>query len=121
MRNGLFTGHFANGRYAISIIATYYIEIKKCFCSPGHRRTAVWKVLRKKPIPNISTKLYRWFCGERNQKTTEPKFSIKSIGGFAVSDTEKRPQRKKSIGGFTVNGTDKRLIKFYRWFFGDFD
>ena len=33
MRSGLFTGHFANGRYAIAIIATYYIEIKKCFCS----------------------------------------------------------------------------------------
>ena len=33
VRTGLFTGHFANGRYAISIIATYYIEIKKCFCS----------------------------------------------------------------------------------------
>ena len=33
MRTGLFTGHFANGRYAISIIATYHIEIKKCICS----------------------------------------------------------------------------------------
>ena len=33
MRTGLFTGHFANGRYAISIIATLYIEMKKCFCS----------------------------------------------------------------------------------------
>ena len=29
MRTGLFTGHFANGRYAISIIATYFIEIAK--------------------------------------------------------------------------------------------
>ena len=29
MLTGLFTVHFANGRYAISIIATYYIEIKK--------------------------------------------------------------------------------------------
>ena len=28
---GLFTGYFANGRYAISIIATHYIEIKKMF------------------------------------------------------------------------------------------
>ena len=44
-----------------------------------------------------------WFCGERNQKSTEPKFSIQSIVGF------------------TVNKTDKRLKKFYRWFFGDFD
>ena len=33
MRTGLFTGHFANGRYAISIIATYYIQIKKSFCN----------------------------------------------------------------------------------------
>ena len=34
MRTGLFTGHFANGRYVISIIATYYIEIKnKKICS----------------------------------------------------------------------------------------
>ena len=32
MRTGLFTGHIANGRYLISIIATYYIEMKKCFC-----------------------------------------------------------------------------------------
>ena len=31
MRTELFTGHFANGCYAISIIATYYIEIKKVF------------------------------------------------------------------------------------------
>ena len=29
MLTGLFTGHFANSRYVISIIATYYIEIKK--------------------------------------------------------------------------------------------
>ena len=138
MRTGFFTGHFANGRYAISIIATYYIEIKKSFCNAW---TAVWKVPRKKSIPNfrqivsvvlrwaklkyhwakISHKKYRWFCGERNQKTAEPKFSIQSIGGFAVSDTEKPPQRKKSIGGFTVNKTEKRLKKFYQWFFGDFD
>ena len=34
MRTGLFTEHFANGRYAIPIIAKYYIEMKKCFCSP---------------------------------------------------------------------------------------
>ena len=33
MRTGLFTGHIANGRYAISIIATYYIDMKKCFRS----------------------------------------------------------------------------------------
>ena len=33
MRTGLLPGHFANGGYAISIIATYYIEMKKCFCS----------------------------------------------------------------------------------------
>ena len=33
MRTALFTRHFANGRSAISIIATYYIEMKKCFCS----------------------------------------------------------------------------------------
>ena len=33
MRTGLFTGHFANGRYAMLIIGTYYIEMKKCFCS----------------------------------------------------------------------------------------
>ena len=33
MRTGIFTEHFANGRYALSIIATYYIEIKKYFCS----------------------------------------------------------------------------------------
>ena len=31
MRTGLFTRHFANGRYAISIIATYYIEMKNVF------------------------------------------------------------------------------------------
>ena len=31
MLTGLFTGHFANSRYTISIIATYYIEIKKKF------------------------------------------------------------------------------------------
>ena len=31
MLTGLFIGHFANGRHAISIIATYYIEIKKKF------------------------------------------------------------------------------------------
>ena len=45
----------------------------------------------------ISHKKYRWFCSKRNQKTTKPKFSIKSVGGFAVSDTEKRPQRKKKV------------------------
>ena len=55
----------------------------------------------KKYRAKISHKKYRWFCGERNQKTTEPKFSIKSIGGFAVSDSEKPPQRKKK----------------YRWFY----
>ena len=48
MHTGLFTGHFANGRYAISIIATYYIEIIKWFCSAWNRRTAVWEVQRKK-------------------------------------------------------------------------
>ena len=31
MRTGLFTGHFANGRYANSIIATYYIQINSIF------------------------------------------------------------------------------------------
>ena len=98
----------------------------------------------------IPHKKYRWFCGERNQTTTEPKFSIKSIGDFAVSDTEKRPQRKKkvlvvlpltkpindsknSIGGFSVTSTDnshrwfRRLLpvrydgeKTHRWFFNDY-
>ena len=29
MLTGLFIGHFANGRYASSIIAPYYIELKK--------------------------------------------------------------------------------------------
>ena len=72
-----------------------------------------------KTNPKSSTK--KWFCGERNQKTTEPKFPIKSISGFTVSDTEKTPQRKKSIGRVTVNKTDKWFEKFYRWFFGDFD
>ena len=121
VRTRLFTGHFANGRYAISIIATYYIEMKKCFCSAWNRRTAVWTVPRKKPIPN---------------------FRPNSIGGFAVSEHKKPPSRnfqykvsvvlqwatlknhrdaKKSIGGFTVNKTDKWLKKFYRWFVGDFD
>ena len=32
---------------------------------------------------------------ERHYKTTEPKFPIKSIGDFTVSDTQKPPQRKK--------------------------
>ena len=73
---------------------------------------------KEKTTSKFSTKYYRWFCGERNQKTTETKFSIKSIGGFAVSDTA---TQKKSIGGFTVNETDKRLKKCYRLFFGDFD
>ena len=41
----------------------------------------------------ISHKKYRWFCGERNQKITETKFSIKSIGGFAVSETNKPPSQ----------------------------
>ena len=45
----------------------------------------------------------QWLCGEQHHKTTEPKFPIKSIGGF------------------TVTKTDKRLKKFYWWFFGDFD
>ena len=81
MRTGLFTGHIANGRYAISIIATYYIEMKKCFYSAWNRTTAT----------------------NGNQKTTEPKFPIKSIGGF------------------TFNKTDKRLKKFDRGFIGDFD
>ena len=31
MRTGLFTGHFSNGRYAISIMTTYYIEINNVF------------------------------------------------------------------------------------------
>ena len=31
MRTRLFTRHFANGRYAISIIAKYYVEIKNVF------------------------------------------------------------------------------------------
>ena len=151
MRTGLFTGHFANGRYAISVIATYYIEIKKRFCSAWNHRMAIWKVPRKKSIPNFrpnsiggfamsetkkppsqnSHKKYRWFCGERTQRTTEPTFSIKSIGGFAVGDTEKPPQRKKkvsvvlpltklindsknSIGGLSVPSTDNSHRWFYR-------
>ena len=72
MRTELFTGHIANGRYAISIIATYYIEMKKCFCSALNRRTAVWKVPRKKLITN---------------------FRPNSIGGFAVSETKKPPSQ----------------------------
>ena len=47
MRTGLFTGNLANGRYAISIIETYYIEVNKKFYSDSNRRTAVWKVPRK--------------------------------------------------------------------------
>ena len=33
MRTGLFIGNFADGPYAISIIATYFTEIKKKNCS----------------------------------------------------------------------------------------
>ena len=72
MRTGLLTGHFSNGRNAISIIATYFIEIKIKICSASNRRTAVWKVRRKKPIPN---------------------FRPNSIGGFAVSETKKLPSQ----------------------------
>ena len=121
MHTGLFTRNIANGRYAISIIATYYIEMKRCFCSAWNHRNEKfqWKnqsqifdqivsvFLRwakpKNHRAKISHKKYRWFCGERTQKTTEPKLSIRSIGGF------------------TVNKTDKRLKKFYRWFVGDFE
>ena len=102
MRAGLFTGNFSNGRYAISIMATYYIEIKKCFCSAWNRRTASGK-FQGKNQSQIFDQIDRWFCGEQNQKTAEPKIAIKSIGGF------------------TVIKTDKRLQKFYRWFFGEFD
>ena len=72
-RTRLFTGHFENGRYAISIIATYFIEIKKCYFSAWNHGTAVWKVPRKKRIPN---------------------FRPNSIGGFAVSETKKPPSQK---------------------------
>ena len=48
---------------------------------------------KEKTNPKFSTKWYRWFCGERNQKTTEPKLPINSIGGFAVSDTTKLPSQ----------------------------
>ena len=162
MRTGLFTGHFANRRYAISIITTYYIKIKNVFVAleiaerpfgkfQGKNQSQIFdqivsvvlrwakpknhqaKISHKKyqwfcgernqntTEPKFLHKKYRWFCGERNETTTEPKFSIKSIGGFAMSHTEKPPQRENSIGSFTVNKTDKRLKKFYRWFFGDFD
>ena len=67
----------------------------------------------------ISHKKYRWFCGERNQKTTEPKFSIKSIGGFTVSDTEKPPQRKKKVSvvlPLTKPINDSKILSVvYRW------
>ena len=47
---------------------------------------------KKPPSQNFPEK-YRWFCGERNQKTTESKFTIISIGGFALSETKKPPSQ----------------------------
>ena len=54
---------------------------KENIFSAWNRRTAIWKILTKNRIP---------------------KFPIKSIGGFVVSETEKPLLPIKSIGGFTV-------------------
>ena len=65
---------------------------------------------QRKNQSQIFDQMYRWFCGERNQKTTEPQFPIKSIGGFAVSETKKTIEPKfsiKSIVGFAVSETKK--------------
>ena len=125
MRTGLFIGHFANGCYAISIVPTLHWYKKNVFKAleiaegPFGKFQAkneskifdqiISVVLRwakpKNHRAKIFHKKYRWFCGERHHKTTEPKFPIKRIGGFTVSDTEKPPQCKKK----------------YRWLFGDFD
>ena len=55
MRTGLFTGHFANGRYAISIIATLHWNKKmflKCFKSQIGRLESS----KEKTHPKFSTK-----------------------------------------------------------------
>ena len=67
MRTGLFTGNFAND-YANSIIATYFIEIKK---------KCVALEIAKRP------------SGKFHGKKTIPNFRPNSIGGFAVGETKK--------------------------------
>ena len=105
-------------------LSQHYIEIKKCFWSAWNRRSAVWKVPRKKRIPNFRPNSIGGFAVSETKKPqgpkfpikvsvvlrwakpkiTEPKFSIKSIGGFTVTKTDKR--LKKFYGGFSVTSTD---------------
>ena len=71
MRTGLFTGYFANGRYAISIIATLHWN-KKMF------------------LKRLKSQICRL---ESSKEKMHPKFWPNSIDGFAVSETKKPPSQ----------------------------
>ena len=122
MLTGLFTVHFANGRYAISIIATYYIEIKKKIIAleiaerpsgkfQGKNQSQIFDqivsvVLQwakpKNHRAKISHKKYWWFCGERHRKTTATQRKVSLV----LPLIKPMNDSKNSIGGFSVTSTD---------------
>ena len=55
MRTGLFTGHFVNGRYAISIIATFHWN-KKMFLKRLKLQNGRLESSKEKTNPKLSTK-----------------------------------------------------------------
>ena len=145
MRTGLFTGHFANGRYAISVIAPYHIAIKKCFCSAwiaerpsgkfqGKNQSQIFDqilsmVLQwakpKNHRAKIFHKKYRWFYGERHRKTTATQKKYRWFYRYQNRWTTQKIrsvifrwlQLTTHIGGFIGCYRFTNGERTHRWFF----